>query len=129
MNKQNQSVLIVEDESIVAMDVQLRLETEGYTVVGVTDTGEEAVKLALELRPQIILMDIKLRGELTGIQATEQILAEMDTKVVFMTAYSDGETMRAIQKTGAVGYVIKPFLHKDLQDVLTQTGDEADRLN
>ena len=129
MNKQNQSVLIVEDESIVAMDVELRLETEGYTVVGVTDTGEEAVKLARECCPDVILMDVKLRGEMTGIQATEQILAEMDTKVVFMTAYSDGETMRTIQKTGAVGYVIKPFLHKDLQDVLTHTGDDADRLN
>ena len=83
------SILIVEDESILAEDLGLSLENLGYLVRGKVSTGEEAVKLAEELRPDLILMDIKLQGDIDGIEAADQIRTRLDIPVVYLTGYGE----------------------------------------
>jgi len=78
-------ILIVEDESIIAMDLKLKLEQQGYDVVSIASSADEAVKGAKKHRPELILMDILLKGEKTGIEASEQIQKQMDVLIIYMT--------------------------------------------
>lgn len=87
------SVLVVEDESIVSKDIQHSLKKLGYNVVGAAATGEAAVKMAIELNPDIILMDIMLKGEMNGIDAAGRIRSETNIPVIFLTAYADENTL------------------------------------
>lgn len=102
-------ILIVEDERIVAIDIKATLEDEGFEIVDIVISGEEAIKKALELKPDLILMDIFLKGQLNGIEATQQIKEKMDIPVIFLTAYEDKKTMDKAQETNPLGYIIKPF--------------------
>ncbi|MCA1761464.1 MAG: LytTR family transcriptional regulator DNA-binding domain-containing protein [Cryomorphaceae bacterium] len=108
------NVLVVEDESIVSKDIQHSLKKLGYNVVGSSSTGEKAIELALELKPDIVLMDIMLKGELTGIQASEQIKAKLNIPVVYLTAYADEATLEKAKVTEPYGYIIKPFKEIDI---------------
>ncbi|HKL03644.1 MAG TPA: LytTR family transcriptional regulator DNA-binding domain-containing protein [Cryomorphaceae bacterium] len=108
------NVLVVEDESIVSKDIQHSLKKLGYNVVGSSATGEKAIELALELKPNIVLMDIMLKGELTGIQAAEQIKAKLNIPVVYLTAYADEATLEKAKVTEPYGYIIKPFKEIDI---------------
>ena len=85
----NVTIMLVEDEIIVAADVKNRLESMGYDVLGIFDTGEEAIQKAGELRPNLILMDIVLKGELDGIDAAQKIRELYDIPIIYLTAYSD----------------------------------------
>ncbi len=105
----SERILIVEDESVVALDLRQRLENLGYQVVGHATRGEKGVQLALETNPDLIMMDIKLRGGLDGIEAAQQIRAERDVPIVFLTAFADQETIRRAALTGPFGYLLKPF--------------------
>jgi CheY-like chemotaxis protein len=87
------NVLVVEDESIVSKDIQHSLKKLGYNVVGAASTGEQAVQLALEHMPDIILMDIMLKGEMNGIEAADTIRKETNIPVIFLTAYADESTL------------------------------------
>jgi PAS domain S-box-containing protein len=109
------SILIVEDEAIVAADLAGKIRQLGYDVVGPTATGEEAVELALRLRPELVLMDIRLAGAMDGITAAEQIHRECKLPVLFLTAHSDTGTVERARQAEAFGYVLKPFDERDLR--------------
>ena len=108
-------VLVVEDEAIVAMDIQSKLEDLGYSVIALIRTGEEAVRTTRELRPDLILMDINLLGDMDGISAAASIQACTPTPLVFMTAHGDEETLRRAKLAEPLGYIIKPFDEQDLR--------------
>jgi two-component system, cell cycle sensor histidine kinase and response regulator CckA len=108
-------VLVVEDEAIVAMDLEQQLTASGYEVVGLLDTGEQAVAQAAELRPDVVLMDIRLRGKMDGIEAAARIRAEADLPVVYLTAHSDEETFGRARSTDPMAYVLKPFDARSLR--------------
>ncbi|BAW30870.1 sensory transduction regulatory protein [Methanothermobacter sp. MT-2] len=111
-------VMIVEDENIVAMDIKQRLEMLGYEVVATVTTGEEAVKLTEKTRPDIILMDIVLKGEMDGIEAAEEIKRRFKIPIIYITAYSDEETLERAKITEPFGYIIKPFEDRELHSVI-----------
>lgn len=111
-------ILVVEDESIVAMDIQDRLESLGYTVVGTAATGERAIERAFRFRPDLILMDIRLQGEMDGIEAAAQILQQLTVPIIFLTANADAPTIERAKKTNPFGYVLKPFEERDLQTAI-----------
>ena len=110
----NQHVMIVEDESIVAMDIQCKLEGLGYSVTAVVQSGEEAIQMAEQVKPDLILMDINLQGEMDGIAAASKILDHADIPVVYLTALRDADTVQRAKRTEPFGYVIKPFNEQEL---------------
>lgn len=109
------SILVVEDEGIVARDLRYRLETMGYKVAGMTATGDEAVLKAWELRPDLVLMDIVLKGDLDGIEAARMMRERADIPVVYLTAYADEETIQRTEASGPFGYLVKPFEDRELE--------------
>ena len=111
-------ILVVEDESIVAMDIKHRLENMGYIVPAITSSGEEAVEKASETDPDLILMDIVLKGEIDGIEAAQQIKENLDVPIVYLTAYSDERTLKRAKITGPFGYIIKPFEDRELHSAI-----------
>ncbi len=108
-------ILLVEDEFIVARDIQRRLELLGYEVIGSVSTGDEAVQKTLELNPDLVFIDIALRGSMNGIQAAQTILARSDVAVVFATANSDRETLERAKEVSPSGFVLKPFDDKEIK--------------
>ena len=110
----NERILIVEDEKIIAIDLQRRLERFGYSVVGMAGEGETAVSLALELLPDIILMDIMLAGKMDGIEAAKAIKAAKDIPFIFLTAYTDEKTLERAKEVEPYGYILKPFKEREL---------------
>jgi DNA-binding LytR/AlgR family response regulator len=112
MSKTN--VLVIEDESIVSKDIQHSLKKLGYNVVGAASTGEKAIELAAELKPDVVLMDIMLKGQMTGIEAAEQIKSTMSVPVIYLTAYADEGTLAKAKVTEPYGYIIKPFKEIDI---------------
>ena len=126
------NVRVVEDESIVSKDIQHSLKKLGYNVVGAAATGEQAVKLAVEAQPDIILMDIMLKGEMNGIEAATQIRQETNIPVIFLTAYADESTLNKAKVTQPYGYIIKPFkeidIHTSIEMALYKHKKEAEVL-
>ncbi len=110
----NTNILIVEDESIVAKDIQHSLKKLGYTVVGICSNGEDAIKTTEEKRPDLILMDIMLKGQMSGIETAEQIRVRFNIPVIYLTAYADESTLEKAKVTEPYGYIIKPFKEIDL---------------
>ena len=108
------NVLVVEDESIVSKDIQHSLKKLGYNVVGSSSTGEKAIELALDLKPDVVLMDIMLKGKLTGIDASEEIRKTLNIPVIYLTAYADEATLEKAKVTEPHGYIIKPFKEIDI---------------
>jgi PAS domain S-box-containing protein len=111
-------ILVVEDQSIAALDVKKRLESSGYTVVALASSGEEAIRKATELRPDLVLMDIRLRGEMDGVEAAEWIGAHLDIPVVYLTAYADEATLQRAKITEPFGYLLKPFEERTLHSTV-----------
>ncbi len=116
MGKTN--VLVVEDESIVSKDIQHSLKKLGYNVVGAASTGEKAIELAVSERPDIVLMDIMLKGEMNGIEAADTIRKECKIPIIFLTAYADESTLSKAKITEPYGYIIKPFKEIDLHTTI-----------
>jgi len=112
MNKT--TILIVEDEAIVAADLANKLRRLGYEVAGTAAGGEEAVALACSLRPQLVLMDIRLEGSIDGIEAADSIRRLHDAPLIYLTAHSDNATLARAKLTGPFGYILKPFEERDL---------------
>ncbi len=102
-------ILIVEDESIVALDMRNQLIELGYEIVGVAASGEDAVASASAKNPDLILMDIRLKGAMDGVEAAERIRSELDVPIIFITAYADEKTLARAKVTQAFGYILKPF--------------------
>ena len=111
-------ILIVEDEAIVSLDIQNRLQRLGYEVVGIADTGLEALELARDEQPDIVLMDIHIYGDIDGIETSRLIRKEIDVPVVFLTANSDKNTIQRAQETEPFAYVIKPFKDTELNSTI-----------
>lgn len=107
-------ILVVEDESIVRLDIENTLKERGHSVVASCASGEEAVELCDEHRPQVVLMDIALSGGLSGIDAAKRIRERTGSAVVFLTANSDKVTVSRARTAVPYGYVIKPFRPVDL---------------
>lgn len=107
-------ILIVEDEGIIAMDIRNQLEGFGYDVVATAFSGGQAITLSTEHRPDLVIMDIVLKGNMDGISAAQSITETLHIPVIFLTAYSDPATLRRAQTTGAYGYLLKPFRPDEL---------------
>ena len=107
-------ILVVEDEAIVAMGIKQKLEDLGHQVVDVVLTGEDAVETALKMEPDLILMDIVLKGSMDGIEAAAKIRNQLDIPVIYLTAYSDEEVLERARMTEPYGYIIKPFKKSEL---------------
>lgn len=111
-------ILIVEDESIVALDIKHRAEVLGYQVTAIIPSGEEALESVAEKRPDLVLMDIVLKGEMDGIEAAQKIRDTYDIPVVYLTAYSDERTLKRAKITQPFGYIIKPFEDRELHSAV-----------
>jgi PAS domain S-box-containing protein len=114
----NVKILVVEDESIVAMDIKHRAEGLGYSVTGITPSGEGAIQKALETLPDLVLMDIVLKGDMDGVEAAQKIRDTLDIPVVYLTAYSDEKTLKRAKVTEPFGYIIKPFEDRELHSAV-----------
>ena len=103
------SVLIVEDENIIARDLSRIMTKFGYNVADVVASGEEVITRAIELEPSLILMDIKLSGKMSGIEAAEEIKKIIDIPIIYITAYADAESIQKAKLTEPFAYIVKPF--------------------
>ncbi|HOX32158.1 MAG TPA: ATP-binding protein [Spirochaetales bacterium] len=108
-------ILIVEDENIVALDMRMRLEAMGYSVLDVVDTGSRAVERTVALGPDLVLMDIKLKGGVDGIDAARELREKTRAPVVFVTAFTDEKTLERAKLASPYGYVVKPFHERELR--------------
>ncbi|TGL98057.1 response regulator [Leptospira barantonii] len=116
-NNSSPSILIVDDEWLIAFNLQVSLQKLGYRISGTARTADEALEVAERTKPDLILMDIRIEGELDGIQAAERIQKKMDVPVIFMTAFADEETFnRAVDKASMFGYISKPFQPQALKN-------------
>ena len=112
------NILIVEDEKIVAWDIKEALEKLGYRVFEGVATASEAILTASLVKPDLILMDIQLQGEMDGIAAAEEIYRRYKIPVVYLTAYADEQTLARAIQTSPFGYLIKPFQSKQLHTTI-----------
>jgi DNA-binding LytR/AlgR family response regulator len=112
------NILITEDESIVAKDIQMSLKKLGYNVIGICNNGDDSIRTAEEHRPDIVLMDIMLKGDMSGIEAADQIRKRLNIPIIFLTAYADESTLSKAKITEPYGYIIKPFKEIDLRTTI-----------
>jgi PAS domain S-box-containing protein len=108
-------ILVVEDERLVALALEQCLKAIGHEVVALATTSQEAVRKAVELEPDLVLMDIRLKGEVDGIEAAVRIHDSFGTPIVYLTAYSDDNTLERARAAQPYGYVLKPFEEKSLK--------------
>ncbi|MDP3034030.1 MAG: response regulator [Methanobacteriaceae archaeon] len=110
-------IIIVEDEGIGAMDLKYTLESMGHEVVYIASRGEEAIEKSLELLPDLVLMDIILKGDIDGITAAEE-LRKSDIPFIYLTANSENATQKRALATKPRGYILKPFENRELKEVV-----------
>lgn len=115
MRLERPTVLIVEDEAIVALDLKLQLQELGYDVVGMAASGEQAIADVERHRPQLILMDVRLQGPMDGIVAAQAIRDQHDVPLIFLTSHSDNETVRRAASAAPYGYLTKPYQVRELR--------------
>ena len=113
-NGNRPKILVVEDEQVTALDLQRSLTGLGYEVTAVTHSGQKALQLTEQFCPDLVLMDIQLKGTVDGISAANQIRDRWQIPVVFVTANANNETLARAQATGAYGYLVKPFRPREL---------------
>jgi PAS domain S-box-containing protein len=118
---QNPRILVVEDENIVAMDIERGLKRLGYLISGPVGRGEEALVEIRKRRPDLVLMDVQLKGAMDGIETAQRILDEFDIPVIFLTAFADEQTLRRVKATEPFGYLLKPFEEKELHSAIEVT--------
>lgn len=107
-------ILVVEDEGIIGLNIKKKLKSFGYTVPAIVATGEEAVKMAEITFPDLVLMDVRLKGDMDGVETAEKIREIFNIPVIYLTAYSDDEILEKAKKTEPYGYIVKPFKANDL---------------
>ena len=113
-------ILIVEDENIVALDIKMHLRKYGFEVAGIYSSGEEVLAHIDEVKPDLILMDIKLQGALDGLETSRIIKERYGLPVVLLTAFADEATVQRAKVIEPFGYIIKPFEEKELRTVPIQ---------
>lgn len=111
-------VLIVDDEVIIAMDIKNRLENLGYTITAMAHSGDDAIKMAAQTHPDIVLMDIMLGESMDGIEAARQIYKLLDIPIIYLTAYADEKTLSRAKITKPFGYILKPFDERELHSTI-----------
>ncbi len=112
------SILIVEDEAVIALDIRATLTHLGYAVPAAVASGRDAVATVAQVRPQLVLMDIHLRGEMDGVEAAREIRERFDVPVIYLTAYADPATLQRARVTEPFGYLLKPFEERELHVVI-----------
>jgi len=108
-------IVVIEDEGLIAADLQARLSAAGYTVPGTADSAPQALELIRKTSPDLVLMDIRLKGEVDGIQIADEIRRQMDIPVIYLTAYEDRATLERASQTQAFGYIKKPIASSSLR--------------
>lgn len=111
-------VMIVEDEALVGIDIKDNLTNYGYQVVGISNSGESALENAVKTKPEVILMDIQLKGDMNGIDTAKQIKQFLDVPIIYLTAYADDKTLTKALETSPFGYLLKPFVPKELHTTI-----------
>lgn len=119
MNIKDKKILVVEDEFITAADLIGILKNMGFLVPGSTDSGEEVLSLALKYSPDLILMDIKLKGQVNGIQAAEEVKRYLNIPIIFLTGQSDDATIMQAIESEPYGYIVKPFDKRTLKTTIS----------
>jgi len=114
----NATILVVEDENIVAKDIQISLRKLGYAVPAIATSGRSAIEKAAEFSPDLVLMDIHLKGDMDGVEAGKELHARFNVPVIYLTAYSDENTLERAKLTEAVGYLLKPFKARELHTMI-----------
>lgn len=114
MISKGKKILLVEDEVIIAMDLRASIENQGYVVIDHVTRGEDVIKVLEKNRPDIILMDVKLEGELDGVETAQMIYDNYDIPVIFITSYSNKSIIDRAKKTNPFGYIVKPFEDREL---------------
>lgn len=107
-------LLICEDERLIALDLERRLDNLGYYVSAIATTGQDAIELARERRPDLVLMDIRLEGTMDGINAAEVLIHELNIPTIFLTSYMEESTLKAALQLGPIGYLMKPVNDSEL---------------
>lgn len=110
-----EKILLVEDDDIIARVEDWRLKNLGYTVCGRATNGAEAIELVADKKPDIVLMDINIRGDIDGIETTKRIKKTYNVPVIYVTSHSDGATLERAKETKPDGFIIKPFDDNDLR--------------
>ena len=110
----DKKILIVEDEILIAKQIEILLKNSDYTPAGFASTGKEAIEKNSELLPDLILMDINLKGDMDGIDAAVKIKEKYDVPIVFLSAYTDPSTMNRAKTAAPHGYISKPFIGNNL---------------
>ena len=110
--------LIVEDEALIAEELRERLSRMGFSVIAAVDSGEEGIAIATRERPDLVLMDIRLKGQKDGVQAAKEIREQVDVPIVYLTAHSDRRTVDRARKTEHDGFILKPFIRRELQSTI-----------
>jgi DNA-binding NarL/FixJ family response regulator len=115
MGKNMNKIMVVEDEAVIAIRLQERLTAMGYHVVGISYSGEDAMEQARRLRPDLILMDIMIPGEMDGIAVAKLVKTELDIPVIFLTAFSEDKIIDRAKQAEPYGYIVKPFQDRELK--------------
>jgi len=110
--------LIVEDEALIAEELRERLWRLGFSVIAAVDNGDDGVAIATRERPDLVLMDIRLNGQKDGVQAAKEIREQVDIPIVYLTAHSDRGTVDRASKTDHDGFILKPFVRRELQTTI-----------
>ena len=111
---EKKKIFVVKDESIVSLEIQSRIKHLGYLVSGTAASGDEAIRKVIDLKPDLILMDIRIKGDMDGIETAAEIKKIYDIPVIFLTAYADPVTIQRAKITDPFGYIIKPFEEREL---------------
>jgi len=110
--------LIVEDETLIAEELKERLSRLGFSIIAAVDTADEGIAIATREHPDLVLMDIRLKGEKDGVQAAREIREQVDVPIVYLTAHSDRLTVERVKATEYDGFLLKPFQRRELQSTI-----------
>ena len=110
--------LIVEDETLIAEELKERLSRLGFSIIAAVDTADEGIAIATREHPDLVLMDIRLKGEKDGVQAAREIREQVDVPIVYLTAHSDRLTVERVKATEYDGFLLKPFQRRELESTI-----------
>lgn len=127
MEADKKNILIVEDDMLLSFVEERIIRRLGYNVVGKAASGEEAIKKAHQLQPDLILMDILLKGEMDGVDAMVKIREASDVPVIYLSGNSDSYNYNRAKQTGFAGYLVKPITAKDLEKPLKKVFEEQSK--
>lgn len=115
---ENKKILIVEDEVLIARNIAAELENSGYEIIDTVNSGYMAIEAALKIKPDLILMDIVIKGDMDGIETSMELNKKIDVPIVFLTAYSDNDTVNRVKDVAPYGYILKPFRKRELNIIV-----------